>query len=108
VPEHQTLALLIASILAGSGYYQVHASVQIANPFTGKPIAMPVDLDERIRQERAVVAEIREVGRSALDHLVPFLSDPEGEVRRTVAQVFARYPESRQALLPALNKGRSN
>lgn len=102
VPERQELALLVASILAGKGYYQVHASIDIVNPFTGKPIPKPVDLDERIRKERAIVAEIREVGTSALSCLVPFLADPDPEIRRSIAQALARYPQCKDALLASL------
>ena len=58
-PDRDALALLVASIVAGRGYTEIHWSRPIVSPFTGRPLAKPSDLDDRIAKERDVVQEIR-------------------------------------------------
>ncbi len=97
-PNREGIAVLVASILAGQGYYEVHAD------FVTKPEGA---LDETLAQERRVVADVRRIGLGALQLLTPFLCHPEAEVRSTVAEALGCYPSKAEILLPLLREALS-
>jgi HEAT repeat protein len=101
-PDRGTLADLVASIISGRGYAEVHWSRPLINPFTRKPIAKPADLDDRIAKEQQVVHEIRRCGEEAVDVLLPFFRGPVPCTRLTVASALGLYPSRADALVPAL------
>ncbi|WP_129646330.1 HEAT repeat domain-containing protein [Peristeroidobacter agariperforans] len=101
-PQRDDLALLIACILSGRGYWEAHQAVTTLNPFTKKPIPHPPDLEQRITRERQIVADVRERGLAALGLLVPYLKHPHADIRRTVAEAFAHYPLEANTLIPHL------
>ncbi len=94
-PDRDYLALLIANILSGRGYWEVHGSLTQLTPNLS-------ELEERITRERLIVAEVRSRGVAALELLIPYLQHPEAELRGTVAESFEHYPEQAETLVPAL------
>jgi hypothetical protein len=101
-PDRDALALLVASIIAGRGYTEIHWSRPIVSPFTRRPLAKPSDLEERIARERDIVQEIRKRGAEAVDILLAFLDHDEAEVRMTVAEALGRFPSRADAIVPVL------
>ena len=107
VPDRKMVALLVAHIIAGRGYYQVHARADFINPFTRKPMEWPADLDERLQKEANVVAKVRAEGRRALEYLLPLLDDPDALLRGSVAKALGCYPEHADRFLPLLEGRRA-
>ena len=101
-PERESLALLVASIMSGRGYFEVHFAKDRINPFTGKPVDPSVDIDARLLEEKKVVAGVRERGARAVPLLLPFLKDEVGDVRSGVAQALAEYPSQAASTAPAI------
>jgi hypothetical protein len=58
--------MLIACIIAGRGYWEVHQSITLTNPFTQRPVSKPKDLKEMIAKEQQTVAEVRRRDAEAL------------------------------------------
>lgn len=85
-PEQQEdIAGLVASIIAGNGYWLVHA-----------PLFTPpddIDVDAVIQQELDVIRAVCTIGKSAIPHLSRFLSVGHPETRATVAYAFDRLKE---------------
>ena len=102
VPDAELLPLLVASILCGCGYAEVHCAQARINPFTRRPIPPPPDLDQRLAQERRVVAEVRRVGTRAVPLLVPYVKHPNADLRVAIADAFSRYPALSSLTAPCL------
>jgi hypothetical protein len=101
-PERGSIACLVASIIAGRGYYEVHSgSLEL---LVG---AQPDEFADEIEKERAIVAEIRRIGASALAALLPFMADPEPWIRGTVAEALACYPSRASDFVPVLERALS-
>jgi hypothetical protein len=98
-PERASVACLVASIIAGRGYYEVHSTLIVG--------AKPDEFADEIEQERAVVAEVRRIGVDALPALSPFLADPEPEIRASVAEALACYPSRARDFVPVLQRALS-
>jgi HEAT repeat protein len=101
-PDREALALLVASIIAGRGYSEIHWSSPIVSPFTRRPLAKPSDLADRIAKERDIVQEIRKRGAAAVDILLAFLDHSEADVRMTVAQALGCLPSCADTIVPVL------
>jgi HEAT repeat protein len=95
-PHRGSIACLVASIIAGRGYYEVHA------PFFKS--TRPGEFDSEIQREQAIVAEVQRIGVGALPSLIPFLTDSEAEVRATVAEALGCYPSRADELVPLLQR----
>src|SRR5450755_1873395 len=44
-PDRNRLVLLVSCIVAGHGYWEIHESILLTNPFTHHPVARPADLE---------------------------------------------------------------
>jgi hypothetical protein len=85
-PDHETVAMLVASIIAGRGYCEVHYARELISPFTR--ISPPPDLDERLAVERRVVARVRDLGARAIPLLLPYLQHKQRDFRQAVAKIL--------------------
>ncbi len=101
-PDRNSVVLLVACIVAGHGYWEIHKSLVLMNPFTRRPVAKPADLEGKVAAERIVVNEVRRIGSEAVPLLLPELANPEADVRRAVAEALRKYPGMTETLLPAL------
>ncbi|MBE7484718.1 MAG: HEAT repeat domain-containing protein [Polyangiaceae bacterium] len=102
-PDRESVALLVASIVGGRGYFEVHHTRELINPFTREPMPPPPDLDERLAAERVIVAEVRRRGERAIPLLVPYLKHEEPDIRRSVAEAISCYPRLSATTVPALH-----
>lgn len=93
-PNRGSVACLVASIIAGSGYFEVHSALIIN--------ARPNEFDSEIARERALVAEIQRIGVDALPVLPPLLADSDADVRASVAEALACYPARANEFEPIL------
>jgi HEAT repeats len=100
-PDRNSLVLLVSCIVAGHGYWEIHKSILLNNPFTHRPVARPADLESKIAAERVLVDAVRKIGSDAAPLLIPELTNPEADVRKAVAEALCQYPGT-QAILPAL------
>jgi len=98
-PERGAIACLVASIIAGRGYYEVHSALIVD--------AEPDEFADEIEKERAIVAEIRRIGVEALATLPPFLADPDPWIRGTVAEALACYPSHAPDFVPVFERALS-
>jgi len=101
-PDRDSIVLLVACIIAGHGYWEVHKSILLTNPFTHSPVAKPADLEIKLATERAVVDAVRKIGSPAVPLLLPELSNPEADVRKAVAEALGKYAGLTPTVLPAL------
>lgn len=101
-PDRDTLATLVACIMYGRGYCEVHFAGRRINPFTGEPVDPSFDIDGRLLRERDVVARVRARGAPAVPLLLPFLKDPNPCIRSDVARALAWYPSEIATIVPAL------
>jgi len=88
------VATLVASIVSGKGYYQVHSKVETIN--------QPENLEELLDKENEVVIKIKEISLGAVDLLMSFLTHESSEVRRSIAEAFGCFPSQSLKLLPIL------
>ncbi|MEZ4393260.1 MAG: HEAT repeat domain-containing protein [Polyangiales bacterium] len=103
-PDRDTLAVLVASIMGGRGYCEIHFAKNRINPFTGKPVDPSFDIDARLREEKNVVAQVRGQGARAIPLLVPYLKHPDLGVRSDIARALAWYPSEFSTIVPALER----
>jgi hypothetical protein len=107
-PDRNSVVLLVSCIIAGHGYWEIHKSILLANPFTHRPVAKPADLESKLATERVVVDAVRKIGSDAVPLLLPELSNPEAEVRKAVAEALGKYPGMTPTVLPALQSALSS
>jgi hypothetical protein len=105
-PDRNRLVLLVSCIVAGHGYWEIHESILLTNPFTHHPVARPADLESKLAAERVLVDAVRKIGSDAAPLLIPELANPEADVRKAVAEALCRY-RGTQAILPALHSALS-
>jgi hypothetical protein len=101
-PDRDSLAMLIACIIAGHGYWEVHQSITLTNPFTKRSVPKPKDLKEKLAKEQQTVAEVRRRGAEAIELLLPYLQNSHADIRATVAESFGYYPARNDVLVPTL------
>lgn len=101
-PDRETVVLLVASILDGSGAKTQLYSRPLINPFTRKPIQPPPDLDAHVRAEALVVAEVRERGAPAVPWLLPYLRHSDAEFRSDIARALSHQAGMAAVVVPAL------
>lgn len=98
-PDRASIACLVASIITGRGYYEVHSGL-VVNPKLGEFV-------DGIEHEHAIVAEVQRIGVDALPLLSPFLADSNPWVRGSVAEALACYPSRVNDLEPMLQRALS-
>lgn len=102
-PDRESVASLVASIMAAESHTEAFYRQPRINPFTRQPIEPPPDLAEQISEERRIIAEIHGLGARAVPLLVPFLVDGYPEMRQDIARAISRYPDQRKLVAPALH-----
>ena len=104
-PGHSTVAMLLASIAAGCGYLEVHARSDAGETEWRKILAREgKSLDDELERERSITKSVRDEASKGFPLLIPFLSDPEPEIRSAVAEALGAFPEHRNTHLPFLNQ----
>jgi len=87
ISEEESIAVLLASIASGTGYYQVHGALPIKHAKNNR------DIELAIQHESKIVQEARSAASPHIPLLLPYLRDPEPSVREIVARAVALYPE---------------
>jgi HEAT repeat protein len=104
-PDRSTVAVLLASIASGNGFFEVHAEIN-PGPITWREILAREgrDLDKELEREREITTAVRREAAKGLPLLIPFLSDPEPDVRSAVARALGAFPEHHDAHLEILTQ----
>jgi len=104
VQDKSSIAHLIASIAEGVGYLEVHAVGDFGEPTWRKILGeQGKTLEGELAREAAEISAVHRAASAGLRHLLPYLSDPEPEVRRSVASALGNYPEHEVWSLPAID-----
>ena len=94
VQDKSNIAHLLASIAEGVGYLEVHAVGDFGEPTWRKILGeQGKTLEGELAREAAEISEVRQSASAGLRHLLPYLRDPEPEIRRSVASALGNYPE---------------
>ncbi len=101
-PDRETVALLVASIMNGRGYVQVHFSRPLINPFTRMPIEPPPNLEALVAAEAETIAQIRQIGSRAVAALLPYLKHSDADFRADVARALVHQVSRADVIVPAL------
>lgn len=102
-PDREGVVMLFALIAAGTGYHEVHAaSEKDAAKWTEILRKDGRDYEEELREERRTVEFVRDACRLHLGLLLPYLANPEPDLRMEVARALAKYPENHHTLLPPI------
>jgi HEAT repeat protein len=105
VEDRGGIALLLASIAAGHGYLEVHAVDEWGGPTWKKIMAeQGKSLDAEIQREAAETLAVRRAISARLPELLPYLRDPDPELRRAMADALSYYPEHSAITVPALQE----
>jgi HEAT repeat protein len=103
VQDKSNIAHLLACIADGVGYLEVHARDDFDEPTWRKIICEKgKTLEGELEREAAEISAVRRATSVGLRHLLPYLSDSEPEIRRSVAAVLGNYPEHADWALPAI------
>ena len=108
-PDREGVIMLFALIASGTGYLEVHAA-------EGNDAARWADIlrkegrnfGQEMRKEHQDVARVRRACRPHLGMLLPYLANPEPDMRMEVARALSAYPEERDTFLPALEVALAN
>jgi len=103
VPGRPAIAHLLSCIADGRGYLQIHAAGDDGERTWRKILGDEGKrLEDELEREGAVVSSVRRAVSEGLAALVPYIGDPEPEIRRSVAVALGNYPEHAALTLPAL------
>jgi hypothetical protein len=98
VQDKDFLVTLLASIAAGEGYYRVHQPIfESQNPSSDKH-------EEEIKREEIQVRSVRSIISPRFETLLEYLTNKDAEVRLSVAESAAYYPEYAEKSLARLKK----
>jgi HEAT repeat protein len=104
VQDKPKIAHLLASIATGVGYLEVHAVGDFGEPTWRKILAKDgKSLEDELAREAAEINLVRRAASAGLQQLLPYLSDHEAEIRRSVAAALGNYPEHMAWSLPAID-----
>lgn len=104
VQDKPAVAHLLASIAGGVGYLEVHAVDDFDRRVWGEILSeQGKTLEGELAREAAEIDAVRRAASVGLRHLLPFLHDPESEIRSSVASALGNYPEHAAWSLPALD-----
>ncbi len=102
-PDKAGIASLLASIADGRGYLEVHARPELFEAEWKQILGKEgKGLETEQQRELDITQRVRRAAREALPLLVPFLEDPEADVRECVAPALAVFPECAEEFLPLL------
>ncbi len=106
VPEVQdkpAIAHLLSSIAEGVGYLKVHAVGDFGEPTWRKILSeQGKTLEGELSREADEINAVHRAASAGLNLLLPYLSDSEAEIRRSVASALGNYPEHSSWSLPAI------
>jgi len=103
VQDKSNIAHLLASIADGVGYLEVHAVGDFGEPTWRKILGEKgKTLEGELEREAAEINAVRRAASAGLRHLLPYLSDSEPEIRRSVAAALGNYPEHGDWAMPAI------
>jgi hypothetical protein len=98
VQDKDFLVTLLASIAAGKGYYRVHQPIfESWNPTADKH-------EEEIKTEQIEVQAVRSAISPRFEAILDYLTNFDSEVRLSVAEATAYYPEYAKKSLSKLKK----
>jgi len=100
----ESVAMLVACIASGTGYHQVHSVHSQENPFSGRPIEKPDNLDELLNSEDSVVCQVRSLVSADIEVLYQYSKSKSSEVRRCIYEALGYYPSFAERSLYILNK----
>jgi HEAT repeat protein len=100
-PERSWLAFLLASIGDGQGYLKLHIGAD-EQRWRQLLVERGTTLEAELQREDEVVRGVRLAIGRGVEHLVPFLSDGQSEIRAAVARALGQFPARAAELLPAL------
>lgn len=104
VQDRSAIAHLLACIADGRGYLEVHAVGAFGEPTWRKILGeQGKTLEVELEREAAEIDAVRRAASAGLRQLLPYLSDPEPEIRRSVACALGNYPEHASWALPAID-----
>jgi HEAT repeat protein len=96
-PDRASLALLVASLIGGMGFHQVHSAGTVKLAF-----AKPPDLDRLLAEEEVVTLGLTECGRAAIPLLLPFMKHESPDLRCQIAGALRRYRTDTAVIVPVL------
>ncbi|MDY3561389.1 HEAT repeat domain-containing protein [Gemmata sp. JC673] len=103
VQDKSAIALLLACVATGAGYLEVHAAGPVDEPVWRDILSKQgKTLERELEREAAEVGNVRRAASVGLRHLLPYLNDPDEEVRQVVATALGRYPEHAGWAQPAI------
>ena len=104
-PDRSSIAGLLASIAAGSGYLEVHARPDWGEKQWRSILAEKGQtLEDERNRELATTALVRAEAQKAIPFLISFLNDPEPEIRAAIAEALAAFAEYRTTHLTLLQQ----
>jgi hypothetical protein len=104
VQDKANIAHLLASIAEGVGYLEVHAVGDFGEPTWRKILGeQGKTLEGELAREAAEISSVHQAASAGLRQLLPYLHDPEPEIRRSVASALGNYPEHEGWSLPAID-----
>ena len=104
-PDRTAIAGLIACIASGRGYLEVHA-----RPGWGEDQWRSIldkkgkNLEDEIKREAAVTTAVKHEVKKALSLLTSYLTDPDPQIRASIAETLAAFSEYREAHLQVLEQ----
>jgi hypothetical protein len=102
IAEKARIVVLIGEIATGNP--PMHQIKTDAVNWSSVLAARGRSLERELANERVYADGIRQLVKSALPTLVPYLQDTEPAVRRVMADVLSRYPELSDQYLPVLRQ----
>jgi HEAT repeat protein len=103
LPDPDAVALLLASIATGRGYLDVHARDDYGERVWREILSKQGQtLDEELAREASEIRSVRSAVAPGVPLLIPFLGSEHAEIRESVAEALAEYPEHARVALPAL------
>lgn len=107
-PQKEGVALLIATIADGTGYFLVHARKEADQERWRSLLAKQgKTLEIELEREAVEVKAVREAVSRDLRQLLPYLRDPHVQVRMSIAAALGHFPEHASWLRPAIEEAMS-
>ncbi|MEM6500372.1 MAG: hypothetical protein AAF685_00875 [Cyanobacteria bacterium P01_C01_bin.89] len=105
VKTRSSVACLLAVIINGKGFFEVHGQIETFKADWQEMLSeQGTTLDAEVEREKMITGRIRELSKTSLPLLAPFLYDWSSAVRWTVAEAIACFPEFADEYLPLLTR----